>query len=119
MEPTESRIPPLKTSIDPTTAVLQILIEETRAQAVMARNLERRTQEYFETLQQGAIATQTSLQQAVAVSQRRGYPSPDGSRTANARIRGTTDREWVLLGDDQRIRLLEPTGVPEEGTGGR
>ena len=34
----------------------------------MARNAERRTQEYFETLQQGAIATQTSLQQAVAVS---------------------------------------------------
>ena len=50
---------------------------------------------------------------------RRGYPSTDGAIPARARSRGTTDREWVLLGDDQRIRPLEPTGVPEEGTGGR
>ena len=108
----------MKAPVDPTTAVLQVLIEETRAQAAMARNAERRTQEYFETLQQGAIATQTSLQKAVAVSVGAIQALMERDPRTRGTDGGTTDREWVLLGDDQRIRLFEPTG-PEEGTGGR
>ena len=89
-EPTEFREPLVKTPVDATTAVLHLLIEETRAQAVMARHAERRTQEYFETLQQGGCHSHTNKSATSGSGQRRGYPSSNGTRPTNAWIGGQT-----------------------------
>ena len=95
------------------------VIEETRAQAAMARNAERRTQEYFETLQQGAIATQTSLQNAVAVS----VGAIHALMERDPRARGTEARRigsgssWETTSESD---YSSRRGVRQaEGTGGR